>query len=80
MAVSRVTRNFQITVPREIREMADVKVGDVMLFAKEGEQIVLHKIDKELMGKGFGLWKRAQEKTPWLMNKLLRPPQEAKKA
>lgn len=78
MAVSKVTRNFQITVPREIRETTDVKVGDTVLFLKEGEEIILRRIDKELMGRGFGLWKRAQEKTPWLVNKLLRT--EAKKA
>ena len=73
MAVSRVTRNYQITVPREIRELANISVGDTVLFIREGEEIVLRRIDKEQMGKAFGLWKRAQEKTPWLVNRLLRP-------
>ncbi len=72
MAVSKVTRNFQITVPREIRETAGIKEGDTILFVREREEVVLRKIDKELMNNGFGLWKRAQEKTPWLVNKLLR--------
>ncbi|MBI2144233.1 AbrB/MazE/SpoVT family DNA-binding domain-containing protein [Candidatus Woesearchaeota archaeon] len=70
MAVSRVTRNYQVTVPRELRELADIKVGDTMLFVREGEDILLKKIDKDLLGRGFGLWKRAQEKTPWLVDKL----------
>ncbi|MBI2144854.1 AbrB/MazE/SpoVT family DNA-binding domain-containing protein [Candidatus Woesearchaeota archaeon] len=76
MAVSRVTRNYQVTVPREIRELADIKVGDTLLFVKDGEEVVLKRIDKELMGKGFGLWKKAQEKTPWVFNKLLRSEAE----
>ena len=71
MAISRVTRNFQITVPREIRELADIKVGDSVLFIKEGQDVTLQKIDKDRLSKGFGLWKRAQEKTPWLVNKFL---------
>ena len=72
MAVSRVTRNYQVTVPREIRELADIKIGDTVLFIKEGEDIVLRRIDKELLSKGFGLWKKAQEKTPWLVDRFLR--------
>ncbi len=72
MAVSKVTRNYQVTVPREIRELADIKVGDTLLFIKEGDDVVLRRIDKEMMGKAFGLWKKSQEKTPWLVNKLLR--------
>jgi AbrB family looped-hinge helix DNA binding protein len=78
MAISKVTRNFQITVPREIRETANVKVGDTVLFIKEGEEIVIRRVDKDLLGKGFGLWRRASEKTPWLVNKILRS-QETKK-
>ena len=72
MAVSRVTRNYQVTVPREIRELAGVKVGDTLLFAREGEDVVIRKIDKDLLARGFGLWKKAKEKTPWLVTKLLR--------
>lgn len=71
MAVSRVTRNYQVTVPREIRELADIKVGDTLLFSKEGDEVVVKRVDKALLGKGFGIWKRAHEKTPWLVNKLL---------
>jgi antitoxin PrlF len=70
MAVSRVTRNYQVTVPREVREIIDIKVGDTLLFVKEGEDVVLKKIDKDLLSKGFGLWKTTQEKRPWLMNKF----------
>jgi len=77
MAVSKVTRNYQITVPREVRETADVKVGDTVLFVKEGDDIILRRVDKEILNRGFGLWKRAQEKTPWIVNKLRRG--EAKK-
>ena len=78
MAVSRVTRNYQVTVPREIRELAEIKVGDTILFMKEGEDIILRRINKELLSRGFGLWKKAQEKTPWLVDRFLR--KEARQA
>ena len=78
MAVSRVTRNFQITVPREVREPAGIKVGDTMMITREGPDIVLRKVDRDLLAKGFGLWKKAQEKTPWLVNKLLRKEAEGR--
>ncbi|MBI2176106.1 AbrB/MazE/SpoVT family DNA-binding domain-containing protein [Candidatus Woesearchaeota archaeon] len=71
MAVSKVTRNYQVTVPREVRELANISVGDTLLFVKEGEEVILRRIDKDLLSKAFGLWKRAEEKTP-LVNRLLR--------
>ena len=78
MAVSRVTRNYQVTVPREIRELASIKVGDTLLFSKEGDEVIVKRVDKDVLSRGFGLWKRAQEKTPWLVNKLLRTEAEKK--
>ncbi len=76
MAVSRVTRNYQVTVPREIRELAGIKVGDTVLFARDGDEVMLKRIDKDMLSRGFGMWKRAQDKTPWLVNKLLRSEAE----
>lgn len=78
MAVSRVTRNYQVTVPREIRELTSIKVGDTLLFSKEGDEVIVKRVDKDVLSRGFGLWKRAQEKTPWLVNKLLRTEAEKK--
>ena len=72
MAVSKVTRNYQVTVPREIRERTGIKEGDTLLFTVEGEEVILRRVNKELLDKSFGLWKKAREKTPWLMNKLIK--------
>ena len=72
MAVSKVTRNYQVTVPREIREQAGIREGDTLLFTVEGEEVILRRVNKELLDKSFGLWKKAREKTPWLMNKLIK--------
>ncbi len=72
MAVSKVTRNYQVTVPREIRERVGIKEGDTLLFTVEGQDVILKKVNKELLDKSFGLWKKAQERTPWLVNRLLR--------
>ena len=72
MAVSRVTRNYQVTVPREIRETCDIREGDVILFTREEGAITLRKVDKSLMAKCFGIWKRPHVKAPWLVDKILK--------
>ncbi len=76
MAVSKVTRNYQVTVPREVREVANIKEGDTLLFVKEDGDIVLRKIDKDILRNSFGIWKRAQEKSSWSVNRLIRSEAE----
>ena len=44
---SKVTRKFQITIPKEIRERLGIKVGDIIHWeVKESGEIILRKIDK----------------------------------
>ena len=70
MAVSKITRNYQVTLPREIREMINAKVGDTVLFVREGGQTVIRKLDKDVLENSFGVWKTAKTKTPWLVKRL----------
>ena len=39
-----VTRKYQITIPRDIREKLGIKVGDRLLIRLEGERIILEPI------------------------------------
>jgi AbrB family looped-hinge helix DNA binding protein len=48
MPVTKVTRNYQITIPKEIREKLGINVGDVLIFDIEGGKIVLRKEKLEL--------------------------------
>ncbi|WP_460024531.1 AbrB/MazE/SpoVT family DNA-binding domain-containing protein [Infirmifilum sp. SLHALR2] len=37
----KVTRKFQVTIPREVRELLGIRVGDVLRVRVEGGKIVL---------------------------------------
>jgi len=39
----RVTRNFQITIPAEIRRIVDIKEGDVLIVEYRDGEIVIRK-------------------------------------
>ena len=48
MPVTKVTRNYQITIPKEIREKLGINVGDILTFDIEGSKIILRKEELEL--------------------------------
>lgn len=41
MAVSKVTRNFQVTVPASIRQILRIQVGSLMDFVVQKGQVIL---------------------------------------
>ncbi len=41
MFKTKVTRKFQITIPKPIREALGIKVGDEIIIKLEGQKIVL---------------------------------------
>ncbi len=41
----RVTRNYQVTIPAEVRRELGVRVGDVLIVRAEGDRIVMRKAD-----------------------------------
>ena len=41
MSISKITRNFQITIPAEIRKFFNLKVGSILDFHRDGEKIVI---------------------------------------
>ncbi|MEK6808178.1 MAG: AbrB/MazE/SpoVT family DNA-binding domain-containing protein, partial [Nanoarchaeota archaeon] len=43
MPISKVTRNYQLTIPREIREVIDIKIGDILFFSAEDKEIKISK-------------------------------------
>ncbi|RLE77584.1 MAG: AbrB family transcriptional regulator [Thermoprotei archaeon] len=42
----RITRKYQVTIPKEIREKLNLKVGDLLKVELEGDKIVLRPIVK----------------------------------
>jgi len=61
MGISKITRNYQITLPQDIREMKNFKVGDKVLFVVDDDVIQLVKMDEEVMRAAAGLWKDVKE-------------------
>lgn len=58
MGVTKVTRNYQITLPCDVREIADIKKGDRLIATNIDNGIVLKKIDKKGIAEStFGAWK-----------------------
>ena len=47
MAVVRVTRNYQITIPAEVRRRLGIKAGDQVVEV-EGDRIVIRKASGDL--------------------------------
>jgi len=43
VAVVRVTRNYQITIPAEVRRRLGIKAGDQVVVEVEGDRIVIRK-------------------------------------
>lgn len=61
MGISKITRNFQVTLPRDVREVKHLNVGDSVLFILEDDRIDIVKMDKEVIKAAAGLWAGTKE-------------------
>ena len=57
MSRTKVTRNYQITIPKDIREDLEVDVGDTIVLIPEKEGVKMKKFDVDAFKKAFGSWK-----------------------
>lgn len=56
MGITKVTRNYQITLPPEVRALQHIEVGDKVGFKIENGQIHIFKLKKDAFEKAFGIW------------------------
>ena len=61
MSITKVTRNYQITVPRDIREQARIQEGDKLVITMENNEIKMKKFDEDSFKKAFGIWKDVKD-------------------
>ena len=61
MGISKITRNFQVTLPKDIREIKNLKEGDSVIFSIEGETVDIVKADKNVITEAAGLWSEEKE-------------------
>ncbi len=57
MGITSVTRNYQITIPKDVRETSGIKIGDRIVFSIEGGRIEIFKLRKKKKKNAFGSWK-----------------------
>ena len=61
MGISKVTRNYQVTIPKDVRKMQDIKIGDEVVFNIEGNKVQFVKLDiKTIIKEVSGLWKESK--------------------
>jgi AbrB family looped-hinge helix DNA binding protein len=71
--VTRVTRKYQVTIPKEVRRKVGVEVGDELRVMEKGELIVLKKVSKRKSLLDFaGCWKGYPENPDEFMSELRR--------
>lgn len=61
MGISKITRNYQVTLPKDVRELKNFEVGDKVLFVPEGDRIGIVKLDKKVISSAAGLWTGLKE-------------------
>ena len=71
MELARVTARGQTTIPKRIREAANLRVGDVLAFEIEGDHLVVHKVTPERNDYLQGLsevmseWRSPEDEEAW---------------
>ena len=61
MGIAKITRNYQITIPKDIREIKDLKEGDSVVFTINGNNVQLVKMNKDSIRLAAGLWSKTKE-------------------
>ncbi len=56
MGIAKLTRNFQITLPKDVREIRKLKEGDKVLFTIDGDKINILKLEDDIIEKTAGMW------------------------
>jgi len=61
MGITKITRNYQITLPKDIRKIINVKEGDDIIFLVEDDKVFLTKSKENQVMAAAGIWKNIKE-------------------
>lgn len=56
MGITKVTRNYQITLPKDVRELGRISIGDKLVVTSENGEIIMKKIKGKIIERTFGSW------------------------
>ena len=48
MAKTKITRNYQITIPKDIRDKLKLKLGEKITIHLEGEKIIIQRFSEDI--------------------------------
>ena len=71
MELAKITARGQTTIPKSIRESANLAEGDVIAFEVEGDHLLVYKVvfgrDDYLVGlsKGLSEWNSPEDEEAW---------------
>jgi len=57
MGIAKITRNFQITLPKDVRKVVGVKEGDEVLFVIADNKVFFVKSEEDPIMAAEGIWK-----------------------
>jgi len=61
MGISKITRNCQITLPKDVRIAVGVKEGDEVMFIVDGSKVFLVKPVSDIIQRTAGIWGNMEE-------------------
>lgn len=62
MGISTITRNFQVTLPKDVRERLRIKEGDnVFVEVDDDGKITMDIVKKSPVDESFGIWREEVE-------------------
>jgi len=61
MGIAKITRNYQITLPKDIRRIISVKEGDEIMFIVDGDKVNFMKAKDDIIKRTAGIWKDMKE-------------------
>ena len=71
MEFARIRARGQMTIPKKIRDAANLGAGDVLAFEVEGESLVVHKVTQgqddylQAMSRVVGEWSSPEDEEAW---------------
>ncbi len=61
MGIAKITRNYQITLPKDVRKIISLKEGDEVMFIVEDDKVNIMKVEDDIIKKTAGIWKDMKE-------------------
>ncbi len=61
MGISRITRNCQVTIPKDVRTQLGVKEGDEIIFTVTDNKATITKSTRDIIKETAGIWKDMKE-------------------